>query len=415
MKLRTLQIVLAFSISFISVSAFTYQCEAVLEEAKVRCEPNRKQRYKWYYDCYRQATIDVAQACTSAVALESLQIEVRRKTDEIESTLKEAAVEAEEPARVALAINNHRLALVNEVIARNGRELSDLKEKASEAIRFAHGGGLDIVSRYEVDIKDVVNSVNAADDFRELVKTIRNAEQVNSAAISAIDDHLDSVIAVRSAINSLEARMLSELSGISASIPADQVQWRLGESSRAVDLSIRWLTSVKSELFESTKKVTSTIDQKILVVKAREINDKTEEQLRTASTLALSSNYLRDVQFVVNQMGQNRRSSYNNLPYLSNTLEYASKLQEFIRFCSSGAVSEWQETGCNRALSYQGNADRILNSTTLSALNFGAFVFAQSGHSQVEVLNLQLMDKISEGDIDGAVSIYDTILFMLEG
>lgn len=409
-RLRNLVMVL---LSLVSLDLVADDCEYAIKKANEDCHLHPFET-DWRHEC-NKSEARVTKHCIQENDWADKYDGVRQL---ILSEIRSKAESNIDPAKVEVAALNGNLAVANSLLGKNASELSALKQDMADALLTLREEGSRIVRDYEQKVNSAITVITGTADIESMYEQSDRVSQANFQAIDQLTGQLRNIISIDERLKQQEISLLAALRSFTDISLFESGFGSLNAASEVVDGAVTWNFELQRHLVDTTKRVKSTIDQRIAVerVKIREdhLDALTKERLKSAAEISMSNQYLYSVQKNIEEMTDPRRSGYFRLPFLKEKIRYARLLRETTIFCDGMTEDTWHATGCIRARQFGSNAENILSSASWAAVKMGARLFSREKDAEVLDLNSELNRAIEEQDLDRAASVYDSILEILE-
>lgn len=397
----------------ISLEAWSDQCLEAIKYHDGRCNPGNLDMRK--NEKCRKAIEGVEHQCKTN---NPWKLAADAKRAEIKAIIREKAEEVSDPASLEVAYLTADLQQLNEIVRARITQLFGLKEQLAIKLANAKSSSELVLSDYKTAMNDLAQRVNNSGDLDELFNIKKLISEEHFSAIELLAEEQNKIVSARVRLSEAEDRLLSEASAFTR-IDFSEFDFEdLKGGSQIADAALHWQIELQRSLVAATAQLQSATDQKMSVLRVflREgaINDEVKERLATANHLSAKTLYLEEVQMVIQQMTEPRRSDYFGMPYLSETIAHARRLKGIIEFCDSPGTKTWHASGCTRAQQFRSNVDRVLGSSTVSTISFATTTFDQSSNDQVRSLNEALKRRASMNDLESAANLYDNVLKILE-
>lgn len=346
------------------------------------------------------------------------KFEMEAALDKVKNHIDYQGLSLVGPERSAIAKTVAELAVVRAKINDSAAALLKLKEDVSLTMKEVKENSEMIAQAYQASMKKTITSINATEDLSLLFKGKQAVSEHNLSAVSKLAEEHERLIQAQVSIEEAENSLIAAYVELSQETLESLSLKDIKHGTNILSSAIEWQINLQYQIVAITEDIQSAIDQKMTLarIKQREkqIDAATKEKLNTAKNIALQTQYLSEVQATVQQMTKARRSSYMNIAYLGETIEFAKKLKGIQEFCSNSTLQTWQKQGCTRANQYKTNVTRVLGTTTQSSITFATRAFSQSDDIEVISLNEQLKQRLLSKDIEGSVILHDLILKKLE-
>lgn len=311
---------------------------------------------------------------------------------------------------IALAKENSYYMRAQKLLILMSADFKSIKNDVVNQSILVNASVKEHVDEYRNDLNNLVSSINNTHDYLALV-AIENKIQIRYLEFSKNLKLSKGKLEI--ALGKLKqggekSRLLFDTANERLSLGG--YYYDIGDYTDTVSSQIAQIELIDNSIYQKTDWILFELAQKILTMRYDYVDELSRERFQEIHILDKASAFLSEANDIVVKFQKNNKSSYYQLPYLTENYEAANELLQFSTTCEIGNLPEWKQLGCDRLLAYKTNAINYINSTAIESVSFLVFwagLFeGDEINNKVDILNSILQS----GDNKSAVTMHDAIL-----
>ncbi len=307
-----------------------------------------------------------------------------------------------------LAKSKYDFELISTIIESNSYDIENTKSKIIDKYEGLSIEVNDIVADYQRDVNLIISNINNASNASSLSGNEYELQELYFSSARRLNSYYNEIAILQMRAKNLEDKLVGALSEAMDSVEALGLSEQLGLRSRAIDNALLYLKRIDDDIYDKTSKVSDHLVQKRSLYRFSEIDSQLQESTKEAYEIDRIRGYLVQVNSSVEGFQRPERSTFYNMPYLTEQLRSAGQIVNIADACSAADRPSWQSLGCQRALTYKGNAERAFSTTVPNTINFALIRLFPTVVDATKIENLR--SALEGDDIVAAAQVYDSIL-----